>query len=296
MQRVLKYLQGFHYQKILKEQFLIMKSIRNDYGIIGPIPLDELPQSIKDQFKKNYDLEHELSEDFISNTTPSLRGQVPRCFTPKYDDLLLKHTWTSEMIETGVLSSKNRIKHLTPPHYPHSCEQILDALSNVDTIYKSSNILVHGSVSPWVECLLISQGYKNIFTTDYIDINIKYPGIVFIPREKIFDYKFDLVISYSSLEHDGLGRYGDPINPRGAFDAVDEVYELLNEKGVFLCAIPIRNMQSSFIAGNRHILFGEKTTQKLFSDFDHRATIPVPSLPNEDLADWQEQPIFVLVK
>jgi len=28
-------------------------------------------------------------------------------------------------------------------------------------------------------------------------------------------YLFDMVFSFSSIEHDGLGRYGDPLNPNG---------------------------------------------------------------------------------
>lgn len=31
---------------------------------------------------------------------------------------------------------------------------------------------------------------------------------------------FDAIVSFSGLEHDGLGRYGDPLNPYGDLSAM----------------------------------------------------------------------------
>ena len=35
---------------------------------------------------------------------------------------------------------------------------------------------------------------------------------------------FDAIVSFSGLEHDGLGRYGDPVNPYGDFSAMREIW------------------------------------------------------------------------
>jgi hypothetical protein len=53
--------------------------------------------------------------------------------------------------------------------------------------------------------------------------------------------KYDVIILYSSLEHDGLGRYGYPITPNGDIDACIEAYSMLNKEGYFNCRIPIGN-------------------------------------------------------
>ncbi len=70
-----------------------------------------------------------------------------------------------------------------------------------------------------------------------------------------------MIFSYSSLEHDGLGRssiahahvylsrfsfnssvvcrYGDPINPFGDLESVGRARCLLKEKGVLMIGIPV---------------------------------------------------------
>ena len=40
------------------------------------------------------------------------------------------------------------------------------------------------------------------------------------------------VVSYSSIEHDGLGRYGDALNPRGDLDEMRRLAALLNPSGL----------------------------------------------------------------
>ena len=78
---------------------------------------------------------------------------------------------------------------------------------------KDSHILVIGSVDPWIEIILLSEGVKNITTLDYYPYSSDHPKIKTIkPAEisrQISNGKtptFDAMISFSSLEHSGLGR------------------------------------------------------------------------------------------
>ena len=80
------------------------------------------------------------------------------------------------------------------------------------------------------------------------------------------EIKYDVIISYSSLEHYGLGRYGDPINPDGDIDSCIEAYSMLNKDGYFICCIPISN---GCIEGNFHRIYNQKRIDKLFSLFDN---------------------------
>lgn len=47
------------------------------------------------------------------------------------------------------------------------------------------------------------------------------------------------IVSYSSIEHDGLGRYGDPLDPYGDQSALREFWSLLRVHGILLLAIPL---------------------------------------------------------
>jgi len=49
---------------------------------------------------------------------------------------------------------------------------------------------------------------------------------------------FDTAFSYSSIEHSGLGRFGDPINPFGDLEATAQVCCMLKPGGVFFLGLP----------------------------------------------------------
>ena len=43
----------------------------------------------------------------------------------------------------------------------------------------------------------------------------------------------------SSFDHDGLGRYGDPINPEGDLQAMQTVASVLRDDGILFLTVPI---------------------------------------------------------
>jgi predicted SAM-dependent methyltransferase len=74
--------------------------------------------------------------------------------------------------------------------------------------------------------------------------------------------QFDMVVSVSSLEHSGLGRYGDELNPRGDIDAAEEVYCMLKPGGYFLISMPY--VRRSNLVWNAHREYGPER-MKLFA-------------------------------
>lgn len=48
-----------------------------------------------------------------------------------------------------------------------------------------------------------------------------------------------------SFDHDGLGRYGDPINPEGDLVAMGTVMDVLKEGGLLFLTVPIGILSSS---------------------------------------------------
>ena len=85
------------------------------------------------------------------------------------------------------------------------------------------HVLVIGSDSPWIETILLAKGAAKITTLEYANITVEHPKITVIGPQKLKELYnnvkkeplFDAVISYSSVEHSGLGRYGEALNPWG---------------------------------------------------------------------------------
>ena len=80
--------------------------------------------------------------------------------------------------------------------------------------FKNKHILVIGSNRPWIEVILLSQGAQQITTLDYNPYPCNHPQIATISpidfTKLVLSNKapiFDAMITFSSLEHSGLGRY-----------------------------------------------------------------------------------------
>jgi len=83
-------------------------------------------------------------------------------------------------------------------------------------------VLVIGSENPWVEACVLEAGASSVVTLEYGKIRSEHPKIkTLIPLEFQRDFfngqlgLFDSIVTFSSVEHSGLGRYGDALNPWG---------------------------------------------------------------------------------
>ena len=90
----------------------------------------------------------------------------------------------------------------------------------------NASVLIVGSEHPWVEACVLNAGAKRVYTLEYGKIESKHPNIITLtPNEfrkryhEFYEY-FDAVVTFSSVEHSGLGRYGDALNPWGDRQAV----------------------------------------------------------------------------
>ncbi len=82
------------------------------------------------------------------------------------------------------------------------------------------HVLVVGSMNPWLEAICLAAGAKHVTTLEYGEIISLHPQVsTIIPSDFRKMYlngtlpRYDMVVTYSSLEHSGLGRYGDALNP-----------------------------------------------------------------------------------
>ena len=83
-------------------------------------------------------------------------------------------------------------------------------------------VLVIGTENPWLEAAALILGAAEVVTLEYGKIISEHPRISTLTPAKIRElYRskqldlFDVVLTFSSLEHPGLGRYGDALNPWG---------------------------------------------------------------------------------
>ena len=274
--------------------------LRKDYNIKTPTPLNIIPREILDEYNEDLDLTN--INCFLNGTNTNSYNQIPDICKKymNYKDNNFEMKWSKEMID-DMLDCCNKYEYvkMSPKDYPNASLQFVEVFNKFVNL-SGKNSLVLGSISPWVECLLLHFNAKSVTTLDYItpDCDYKINTIsmddYIIKKEKT---KYDVIISFSSLEHDGLGRYGDPINPNGDIDACIEAYDMLNNGGYFICGIPIG---AGVVYGNYHRIYNKKRVAKLFSLFDEFiGSVNYQTLDNSLNyvgCDWQNQPIFVYKK
>jgi SAM-dependent methyltransferase len=80
------------------------------------------------------------------------------------------------------------------------------------------------------------------------------------------------------IEHVGLGRYGDPIDPEGSFKAVHELKRVLRQGGRLLFVVPIG--AAARVQFNAHRIFTAALVRELFEDaFDLEQFVLIPDDP-----------------
>jgi len=97
-----------------------------------------------------------------------------------------------------------------------------------------------GSLTPWYEANCLHHGASST-TIDYNPIislsnRIKTMTIAQWDAEQP---RFDVAWSISSFEHDGLGMYGDPLDPEGDFKAMRKMKRIVKPGGLLFLALPV---------------------------------------------------------
>ena len=109
---------------------------------------------------------------------------------------------------------------------------------------KGCGVAIMGSADqgfgPWYECICIQYG-AHPTTIDYNEIQFNDSRIKFVkaPVDMNTLHTFDAAFSISSFEHDGLGRYGDPINPNGDLEAMLKMKKVLKKGGLLYLSVPL---------------------------------------------------------
>jgi hypothetical protein len=153
----------------------------------------------------------------------------------------------------------------------HVQNELLDVFLRVNLT--GMRVLVIGSEQPWVEVLALLAGAKEVVTLEYSLIAVQgVPQLTtFTPKQFASLYlsgdmaPFDAIASYSSIEHSGLGRYGDALNPWGDIIAVAKAWCVTKPRGVMIIQVPYSNVDS--ILFNAHRTYGQLRTPFLMTNW-----------------------------
>ena len=73
----------------------------------------------------------------------------------------------------------------------------------------------------------------------------------------------DNSVSFSSIEHSGLGRFGDPLSANGDVDAVKQIHCSLKPGGLFFLGLPYSGKEKGMLQFNAHRIYGNKRIELL---------------------------------
>jgi hypothetical protein len=203
------------------------------------------------------------------------------------------YVWTEGQITE--LASKPRACGL---YRPDHCETV--ALKYKSFIEDRVGMII-GSQSPWAEALGFRHGAARMVTYEYMKIVSSHPRLTtFTPSEAAALYlsgkwePVDFIFTYSSLEHDGLGRYGDPLNAFGDLEAIAKMHCMLKPNGLLLLGLPVGFDEIQF---NAHRIYGYRRLSVVLS-LGFRLVDIVNNRPFviNKYNSWETQPVLVMQK
>ena len=160
---------------------------------------------------------------------------------------------------------------------------------------KDKKVAVIGSLTPWIEAILLNNGAKHVTTVEY--------NVPICDNEKLkcISYKdfcesdeiYDAIFSYSSIEHSGLGRYGDELNPIGDIETLVNIKDHLKKDGLLYLGIPVGK---DCVCFNAHRIYGEKRLkliEDLFEEIEWIGVVNKDYIYKAELMRWGPQPIII---
>ena len=190
-----------------------------------------------------------------------------------------------------------KIKNNTQGWEPYAGAALLLLTSFEKYNIVNKNVAVVGSIHPWIESILLNLN-NNVTTIEYnvpfVDSKKKLNSKSY-NNFKVDNNKYDAIITYSSIEHSGLGRYGDPLDPDGDIDTINTIHDKLEKNGLLILGVPVGH---DVLVWNVHRVYGHIRLNKLLKQFKELVWIGGTKeyLLNKPLENNGEQPVIVLEK
>ena len=160
---------------------------------------------------------------------------------------------------------------------------------------KGKSVLIWGLAGLNCEAMALWQGAEHVYVVDYNKPVCEHNKITVMNHEELMKsgIKTDVAISFSSFEHDGLGRYGDPLNPNGDLEAMQIAKNFLKDDGFMLFGVP---QGKDCLVWNAHRIYGEIRLPLLLKGWKTEAVFEQESPVGKPLGMYHIQPLMVLRK
>jgi hypothetical protein len=212
-----------------------------------------------------------IRREFDMNGRVSVVGWKRGLLNNKYLGAPIPLTWDSQAVAT--LASACAAGRLTEK-YGKAATRSLFALLRKMPAVRGGHVLVIGSETPWVEACALAAGARHVTTLEYREIISTVPTIstmtpntaraAFARREMPH---FDAVVTYSSVEHSGLTRYGDALNPWGDLQTMARAWCVVRPGGEALVGVP-RRLGADAIEWNAHRIYGRVRWPHLLANWE----------------------------
>jgi|GEM_PF-1225729 Caenorhabditis protein of unknown function, DUF268. len=180
--------------------------------------------------------------------------------------------------------------------YGREADAFYDALGKYDP--KGQTVIIWGLLGCNCEAMALWKGAARVVVVEYNKPQCEYPRLEIMNHEELraSNLKADLAISFSSFEHDGLGGYGDPIDPQGDLKAMKMAAEYLKDDGRLFLGVPLGR---DCLMWNQGRIYGPARLPLLLSgwqclDVFNSAQGNSPDFPFDLPLEEKHQPILVL--
>jgi SAM-dependent methyltransferase len=131
---------------------------------------------------------------------------------------------------------------------------------------KDKEVIIIGSEQPWYETIACVYSGNGCSCLEYNKRICESDKIKYYQYDTYNELpKFDACISISSIEHSGLGRYGDNIDPMGDIKAMQDIKNILKKDGLFFLAVPIGEDR---VMWNAHRVYGKIRLELLLDGWE----------------------------
>lgn len=210
----------------------------------------------------------------------------------------LRLVWNQSMWDK-LLTALNAGDPIGPPDYPGCQEDV--TLAAKRWLSGGETALVVGSVSPWLEALLQQAGCARTVTLDICKIQSEVAALHTVTYSQWIDNftPVDVVASFSTVEHFGLGRYGDQRSRDADIRWMREFAgPMLRPDGIQMIAVPVAK---SSMRNDAHRIYGPGRMRRLLETwqlieviFQGKVLDHIPFMEPYPGEDWQKQPLLVL--
>jgi len=230
----------------------------------------------------------EIPQDLLSKYT--MGGNVP-VFPWWIDDSAMDVSKNHLPAKIQFFREKARRREVL--YYDTTDRWLYEALGRFPVAGKS--VLVFGSENPWYEIISQEFGAKEVTVVEYGD-RVDANGIKYVKPSVLGNGQFDCAFSISSFEHDGLGRYGDPLDPYGDLVAMVQAKRNVVYGGFMFLAVPLGK---DALVWNAHRVYGSLRLPLLLQNWELLASF---GFSEEDYGKQFEdvtkssyhQPVFAL--